>query len=414
MVESLRHAIRGLRTAIAALDPDVVGSDDCRRLASELATVEKACAAARVRVAARAAAGGAHRRAGFADPADWLAREAGTTIGEAKAALDTASMLPSLPATADALAAGELSLAQAAEIAKGTRAAEPAERDQVEAGLLDIARHHGLRTLKDTARKQRLERLDPAELYRRQRRARYLRHWKDDLGMVRIDAALPPTEGVALINRLDAETDRNQRIARRAHRDDDHGVEKREAYAADALLTLTAGGGKGQPGGRADLVIVSNINAYRRGHAHPGEVCHIIGGGPIPVDIARELGRDAFLKAVLHDGVNIHTVHHIGRYRQAELRTALELGAPPGFEGAVCTTDNCDRRYGLEWDHRQPLAAGGATTYANLGPECWPHHRKKTEEERQAGLYTPPPRRTRRKDSDADSDSDSKPGGMPP
>lgn len=390
MVDTLRTAIRGLRAAIAALDPDVVGGDECRRLASELATVEKACAAARVRVAARAAACGAHRRAGFADPADWLAREAGTTIAEAKTALDTAALLQSLPATAGALAAGELSLAQAAEIAKGARSAEPAERDQVEAGLLDIARHHGLRTLKDTARKQRLERIDPAELHRRQHRARYLRHWRDELGMVRIDAALPPAAGIALINRLDAETDRHQRTARRAQRDGDGGVEKREAYAADALVTLTAGGGKGQPGGRADLVIVSNINAYRRGHAHPGEVCHIIGGGPIPVDIARQLGRDAFLKAVLHDGVNIHTVHHIGRYRQAELRTALELGAPPGFDGAACTTLGCDRRYGLEWDHRHPLAAGGTTTYANLEPQCWPHHHQKTEQERQAGLYNQP------------------------
>ena len=35
------------------------------------------------------------------------------------------------------------------------------------------------------------------------------------------------------------------------------------------------------------------------------------------------------LKVVLHDGVEIKKVAHLGRHRRAELETALELGSPP-------------------------------------------------------------------------------------
>ena len=129
-----------------------------------------------------------------------------------------------------------------------------------------------------------------------------------------------------------------------------------------------------------------DLGAYRRGHAHPGEVCQAIGGGPLPVGRARELSRDAFIKAVLHDGVRVGTVKHFGRHISAELRTALELGGPPGFEGAMCAEPGCGRRYGLEWDHVDPLANGGATSYDNLAARCWPHHRDKTERDRAAGL----------------------------
>ncbi len=132
-------------------------------------------------------------------------------------------------------------------------------------------------------------------------------------------------------------------------------------------------------------MLICDINAYRRGHAHPGEVSHILGGGPLPVERVRELSEDAFIKAVLHDGEAIATVKHFGRHIKAELRTALELGAPPGFAGTVCAELGCGRRYGLEWDHVDPLANHGPTSYTNLQPRCWPHHREKTERDREAG-----------------------------
>jgi len=91
------------------------------------------------------------------------------------------------------------------------------------------------------------------------------------------------------------------------------------------------------------------------------------------------------LKLVLTDGVDVQRVAHVGRHIPAELRTALELGLPPRFEGVTCSELGCDRRYGLEWDHKDPVANGGATSFENLQPLCGPDHWEKTERDRAAG-----------------------------
>ena len=66
-------------------------------------------------------------------------------------------------------------------------------------------------------------------------------------------------------------------------------------------------------------------------------------------------------------------------------RQALQLGAPPDFEGAHCVDEGCGRRHGLEWDHLDPVANGGVTSFDNLVARCWPHHRDKTVRDRAAG-----------------------------
>lgn len=209
--------------------------------------------------------------------------------------------------------------------------------------------------------------------------ARELRHWRDEIGMICFRGALPPEVGVPFVNRLDAECDRLRRAARRTG-----NSEPRAAHAADALVRLVGGGGRGRARA-ADLVIVCDLNAWRRGVALDGEPCHLVGGGPIPVDLARELSRDAFVKVVLHDGVGIHTVCHLGRHIPAELRTALDLGPPPQFDGAGCA-DGCGSRYGLQWDHVNPVANHGPTSFANLQARCFSCHAEKTERDRRAGL----------------------------
>ena len=386
MATSLLEMAAAVREALAGFDPALVSGHDAVAVVEELAATEKACAAARARAAVRAAACGGHQRRGFVDASDWLARSAGSSVGQARAAIATASAVEACPATKAALAAGALSLAQAEII---TRAV--AECPGTEDEMLALAARSSLSTLKDESRRRRLAAVDPADLHRRQLRAREVRHWRDEMGMVRLAAALPPEVGVALVNRLDAETDRIRRAARR-----EASTEPRVAHAADALAAML----RGQATNRAtsaDLVVVCDLQAYRRGHAHEGEVCHIVGGGPLPVGEARRLGDDAFLKAVLHDGVRIETVAHFGRHLTAELRTALELGPPPDLDGVRCVEEGCDRRYGLEWDHVDPRANGGPTSYNNLQARCWPHHRAKTDRDRAAGLLggqpgRPPPR----------------------
>ena len=376
MLEQLLALAPALRDALRALDVERLSGEQCAALVRDLAVTEKACAAARVRAAARAAASGSHRARGFRDAADWLATTMGSSPGEAKAALETAEAVERCPETREALANGELSVAQAREITR-TEAEQPGS----EAELLALARRSTLGALRDEARRRRFAAADPDELRARQHRAREFRHWQDDLGMVRGRFALPPEVGLPFVNRLDAETDRIRRHAKGT----ETAEEPRDAHAADAFATVIAGGGKGRARS-TDLVIVCDVRAWRRGHAHAGEPCHLLGGTPIPVPVARELAADAFLKAVLHDGKRIDTVVHYGRHIPAEVRTALELGAPPGFDGAACVEDGCGRRHGLEWDHVDPVANGGPTAFANLEARCWPHHHDKTERDRAAGL----------------------------
>jgi hypothetical protein len=280
-----------------------------------------------------------------------------------------------MPDTRAAVVAGELSLAQAQELAKAE-----ADCPGSEAELLAIAKSGSLKTLKDQARKRRLGVIDPEELHARQHKERFFRHWRTDLGMVGFAGALPPEVGLPFVNRLDAETDRLRRAAKR-----DRPREAREAHAVDALLKLAAGAGRGKAHS-ADLVIVCDLRAYRRGHTHPGEPSHLVGGGPIPVSLVQKLAEDAFLKAVLHDGTPIETVVHYGRHIKAELRTALELGPAPDFDGVTCIEAGCDRRFHLEWDHVDPRANWGPTSYDNLKPRCYPHHQEKTARDRRAGL----------------------------
>jgi hypothetical protein len=189
---------------------------------------------------------------------------------------------------------------------------------------------------------------------------------------------------VPFINRLELAAQRARRGVHQAGGE----RERFDAYAADALVAMASGEGPARSW-RADLVIVCDLFAWRRGHSHAGEVCQVIGGGPVPVEIARELGKDAFLKAVLHDGVAIHTVKHFGRHFPAELRTALDLGPMPAFTGAQCT--DCGSRLGLEYDHVNPVANKGETSYDNIKARCWEDHKAKTDRDRQAGLLGPNP-----------------------
>jgi Domain of unknown function (DUF222)/HNH endonuclease len=419
--EDLVELVRVLRTALVAFEPEFVSGDDCAVLAEELATTEKVCAAARVRAAARAGACGAHKERGFADVSDWMARASGSTAGSAKAALDTAAALDRQPDVGAAVKSGELSLAQARELVR-TEAECPGSAND----LLDVARHNSLKTLKEEARDRRVRAIDPEELHRLQHAAQHARHWRTKLGNIVITAELPPEFGVPLANRLDAETDRLWRDYRQGlnrkrrngctrlfeagsggpdgpdplpashgsdglNSSDSAATKRRATLAADAFVRMFETGGRGKAQ-QADLVIVCDLRAYRRGSAEGEEACHIIGGGPIPVSLARELGKDAFLKAVLHDGTEIHTIAHFGRRYPAVLRTALMLGAPPKFEGRMCSEPGCDRRYHLETDHIDPCANGGETSYTNLASPCWPHHRTKTERDRKAGLLGGKPR----------------------
>lgn len=377
MSRQVVSAAAALRKALVDFDPGLLSGRDCARVADALAATEKSCGAARILAAARAVECDAHKERGFRDGTSWLATQTGETRSKARQTLETAKGLTECPETKAALLCGEVSVEQAAEITRTERDTPGAESQ-----LLEVARDGDLSTLRERAREHREHHSDPNDLHRRQRRARNLRLWKDRLGMTCFSGALPPETGIPFANRLEAETQRFRRKAKK----DGAEPESFEATTADAFASLVMSGGRSRPP-TTELVIVCDLYAFRRGHSHQGEVCHLIDGGPIPVDLAKELSKDAFLKAVLHDGVNIHTVKHFRRYRNVELQTALDLGPVPAFTGARCA--DCGGRHGLQYDHVDPVANNGPTEYKNLKARCYSDHRDKTERDRQAGLLGP-------------------------
>jgi 5-methylcytosine-specific restriction endonuclease McrA len=105
----------------------------------------------------------------------------------------------------------------------------------------------------------------------------------------------------------------------------------------------------------------------------------------VPLATVDAVARGAFIKAVIHDGTKVDTIVHYGRHAlPAVVRTAIELGEPPAFDGITCT--DCDRRHGLQWDHVDPVANGGPTSSNNIRPRCYHCHQAKTERDRRAGL----------------------------
>jgi hypothetical protein len=147
---SVLAAAAALRDALTRFEPGEFSGADCARLAEELAVTEKACATVRLFALARATEAGVHKERDFKDGAAWLARQSGTTGSQAREAFETAQRLGDCPDTKEALLAGKISLAQAAEITKAESEVEGAERE-----LLPLAHHADLSQLRDHAREHR-------------------------------------------------------------------------------------------------------------------------------------------------------------------------------------------------------------------------------------------------------------------
>jgi len=364
----LLSTIEAVVVQLRDLDPGRCAVDECVALVERLARLEKMTASVRARVAARVEECGRPDAHGFATAAEWLARATGRSTVEADRELDAARQLERLPLTRDAVRSGELSLAQAGEVAKTVACCPNAEQEMVE-----LAQGASLRQLRDGGRKKRMTAISADELHARQRAARFHRQWRGDGGMVRYSGAMMPEVGVPFMKRMEVATDRHWRATRRSGPVDD----THEQLAADAFADIVNGGGRAHAI-RADVVYVCDLNTG---------AAHVVGGGPVPTATLDAVAREGFVKAVVHDGTKIDSVVHYGRRAlPAAVRTAVELGDPPDFDGRRCV--DCGNLLALELDHDDPVANGGPTTRSNMKWRCNHCHREKTERDRRAGLLS--------------------------
>jgi hypothetical protein len=357
-LSALTEALRLLRLANTALAAEVWSSSESRHRLACYVEARKLAAFGEATLAARVG------------DADGLARLSGSSVGRARETIDTGRAMSESPVLGEAVGRGEVSLDQASEIAR-TASLVPESM----AELVEVARSQPFRALKDRARKVRLEAEDRDDLRSRRHRARRLRHWVGELGMVHLDAALEPQVGAPIVARLEREARRRAREAR------SRGIDEPvDCHLADALADGLAGSSSGSRPGRGDaeVVVLVSHGITQRGwdQVRDGEVCSIPGLGPIHPKTAREIAQDAFLSGVFYDGTDLRHLKRWTRHIPSGVRLALRLGEPPEFDGPRCV--DCGRRLNLEVDHLRPFAAGGPTSLANSGLRCPDCHEVKT------------------------------------
>ncbi len=236
-----RAALATVQSMLSGFDPALVMMRDAMELVQVFAAIENLGAAGKALATRRVSEGDLWRRKGYKSPAEWLARTAGTKVGDAIGVLETAEAMSSLEATTERFKAGALSPRQAKAVATAGKADPLAEQS-----LLDAAAHRSLNDLETKARqvRQAASRESTEVRNARLHAQRSVRTWTDDeTGHGCGQWRLPPAEHAEVLAALSAGTDVVFAAAKAEGR-----VEPPEAYTADALVALARGQGCGSQG----------------------------------------------------------------------------------------------------------------------------------------------------------------------
>ncbi|HZN15314.1 MAG TPA: DUF222 domain-containing protein [Acidimicrobiales bacterium] len=330
------------------------------------ARIENIAAALKAQCSARVAETELHRGLGARSAAELLAKESGTTIGAAKDAIESAQRLADQPALNDAVLRGRVSAQQTAVISDAA-AADPS----AEATLLDqVAAGASLPELREqAARIKAAAHPDPEARRRKIHAERYLRSFTDGEGAGNLRMRDNPEVVAQVMARIDELTDD---IFRAAYRDGRR--ERREAYAADAMLQLASGSsnGTGAPA-KAKVIFRVDWPAWLRGYPTDGEVMELVGFGPVAAStIGDALAAGGFVAAVITKGARLTGVAHLGRAPTAKQQSALEWLYP------TCAAMGCAQVARLQRDHRIDWADTRVTMLDWLDLLCAHHHDLKT------------------------------------
>jgi Domain of unknown function (DUF222) len=380
-----------LRHQLARLTPCDVPLSEAPAMWAAYDSIERCAAAAKTLLAERVEQSRAWANEGHRSAAEHLARKSGSSVGAARAGLETSKKLRLLPATEAAVRRGELSRAQAETITEAAAVNPGAEQS-----LLEVAGRGNLCELREQANRAKAAAdPDPDATHHRIHRQRRLRRWTDAEGGWNIQARGSADAGALFNAALDPVIDE---VFRSARRDGRH--ESRDAYAFDALLELVrrarahiAGQAAAE---RADhdadmatdrsprrppspnpsflALLRVDLDALVRGRTEGDELCDIAGVGAIPVRVARNCLSEAVLKLVITRGIDVVNVTHLGRGPTAAQRVALLWNSP------WCTNSRCSHTLQIQYDHRKPWTEVRETTVDNLDRLCGPCHKRKTHD----------------------------------
>lgn len=124
----------------------------------------------------------------------------------------------------------------------------------------------------------------------------------------------------------------------------------------------------------AQIQVRVDLDTLMRGVAAEGELCEIVGFGPVPVSVVEDLvANDAtFIVAILTKAKRVAGVAHFGRAPNAYQDSALSFIYPR------CAVAGCNNRVFLQRDHREDWARTHVTVFDWMDRLCTHHHRLKT------------------------------------
>lgn len=395
------------RVASLVRDPALVPATAADDLYRRFDRIERAAKTAKLLLAKRVEASGAHERQGHANAADYLAQVAGGSIGAARKELETSDRLESCDRTKDALLTGAVSPEQGAIIADAAVVNPDAER-----ALLASAKRTNHRELKDKALQAKAAKQNREEIEAGIHKERHLSHSTDALGAAVIHARGPATDGALILKELEALVDAGF-SARAAG-----PLESRSAYEWDAWVQMAhnsrafrlgrfadptqvevlrdeprAPGGdaddelpterppaarkrgrrKRQPPAKWLAVLNVDVAALQRDELIPGERCVIPGVGPVSLAAAREILGDAVLKVVITKGIDVLSVTSLTRSPTQAMRYAWLWTTP------TCIVEGCTRTR-VEFDHvyEFEFTKTQHTRFDETEPKCSHHHKLHT------------------------------------
>ena len=351
-------------------DPARIPAHDAACVVEDAAAIKNMAATVEALAAARVAETALWKRDGDRSAAHQLARTTGTSVNQAKDALDAARRLRELPATEAAARRGELSAQQVAVITDAA-STDP----NAEARLLEQSRTQSFGELRDDCARTKANVIDLEARRRGIHAERHLRNWVDTGGAGNLHLRDNPEVVAGIMATLEPIREELFEAARKEGR-----REPQEAYAADALAELARraerNGSGGKPARRAKILARVDLTRLLGMPPVGDDVCELAGYGPVAPSAIRDLldTEDPFLAAVVTKGQEVVGVAHLGRRPNAHQQTALEWLYP------TCAAEGCNNLAYLENDHRQAWAHTHTTIFEWLDRLCGHHHDLKTTE----------------------------------
>ena len=312
-----------------------------------------------------------------------LRDQAGKSRVQARRSLGAAEVLDEMPSLRLSVDSGEVSLANAERLADAAKHTAPEAVDSA-ADLLAMAKELSPDRFarEASAWTQRHQSDHGHGDWVNKRRRRYLKTWKQQDGMVRLDGLLDPETGTRICNRLqdtaeelrrqDQQTARNRDSAAAGNRPgESESGRSWDQLRADALDRLTSGAaddkGRGGAGGRprAEVIVVADIGVLTGDD--PAGSCEIPGAGPVPPAVLQRIACDAQLTGLLFsDGKPLRHGATVRTATTAQWR--MLIARDGGCIGCGAEPGQCQAHHIIPYAHTR------RTDIENLVLVCWRCH----------------------------------------